>query len=511
MTAHDTIDIDTDLGTVRGVRRDGHDAWLGIPYAAPPVGALRWRAPEPHAGWSEPRDAGRCGAAPAQHQSHIAREIPGGLDGCAEDCLTLNVFAPAGARNAPGGLPVMVWIHGGGFAVGSASQPVYDGGRLARDGGVIVVTVGYRLGTLGFLRLCDVTDGRVPSTGNEGLLDQVAALEWLRENIAAFGGDPHRVTAFGESAGAMSIAALLTMPAARGLMHRAMLQSGSASAVHDVERANRVAALFLRLLPDDARADPARADVATLMAAQQVLHGRLMFDERLTVMPTRPVVDGHHLPAVPLAAMRAGDAARIPVMAGYNREEWRYYALVDRGLGSLDEDGMRKRLAYHFDGGEVGAILDATRFDPAAPDDAFRVYCDTIGDLAFRVPTERAIGALADRQPVYAYRFDQPAPAMDGRLGACHYSDVAYPFGTLEAPGMEALFARDDAAWQVSAAMQRAWSAFAHDGRQPGDWPAAGERAGVYRFGGEGGFTSEAGRDLDAFWSGIDDDFLLRQ
>lgn len=509
MTNIPSIDIDTQTGPVRGLRRDGHDAWLGIPYAAPPLGALRWHGPQPHAAWREPLDATGYGAPPPQHDSQLARELRGGLGSCSEDCLTVNVFAPQGARAAAGGLPVMVWIHGGGFAIGSASQPVYDGGRLARDGGVIVVTVGYRLGSLGFLRLCDATGGRIPATGNEGLLDQVAALEWVQRNIAAFGGDPGRVTLFGESAGAMSIAALLVMPVARGLMHRAILQSGSASAVHDVERANRVAGLFLEQLPRELRDDPVSADIATLVNAQRVIHGRMMFDERLTVMPTRPVVDGTLLPDVPLAAMRAGAAARVPVLAGYNREEWRYYALVDRGLQRLDEASMRKRLSYHFDDAQIAALLEASRFEAGGRDEAFRVFCDVIGDLAFRVPTARAIEALSGRQPVYAYRFDQPCPAMGGRLGACHYSDVAYPFATIDTPGMAQLFGRDESARRVSGEMLRAWSGFARDGRPPGDWPSATQR-GVFRFGPEPGFGTD-GRDLDAFWSGIDDDFMLRQ
>jgi para-nitrobenzyl esterase len=506
------IDIDTTAGPVRGRRLATHDAWLGIPFAAPPAGPLRWHPPRPHPGWREPLAALRPAPAAAQHVSQMAGDLPGGLDGCTENCLTLNVFSPGHAVNAPGGLPVMVWIHGGGFAIGGASQGVYHGGRLAHDGNVVVVTIAYRLGAFGFLRLCDVTDGAIPATGNEGLLDQIAALRWVRDNIAAFGGDPDRVTVFGESAGAMSIATLLTMPRARGLAQRAILQSGSASAVHEPARANKVARLFLELLPDEARRDPARADAAALVAAQRIIHGRMMFDERLTVMPMRPVADGDLVPDVPLAAMQAGDAARIPVIAGYNRDEWRYYALVDRGLRHLDDGGMRRRLAYHFDERQIASILEAARYDPRAPDDPFRVCCEVIGDLAFRVPTERAIAALAPSQPVFAYRFDQPCPAMGGRLGACHFAEVAYPFGTLDAPGADTLFARDADAWAVAQAMLGAWSAFADRGDPGGDsWPPASAGPGVYRFAAECGFMPPPANDLDAFWSGIPDAFLLNQ
>ena len=236
--------VETASGRLRGVERDGVRAFLGIPYAAPPVGPLRFAAPVPPAAWAGERDAGAFGpAAPQQPDALVTRLglFPEGPQ--AEDCLTLNVWTPAaGGRRA-----VMVWLHGGAFVGGSAGVPLYDGARLAREGDVVVVTLNYRIGALGFLALG-------PGRTNLGLRDQVAALAWVRRHAAAFGGDPERVTVFGESAGAGSLCALLAMPRARGLFGRAIVQSGAPAGVLSVAEAGERAAKLLAKLglgPDD--------------------------------------------------------------------------------------------------------------------------------------------------------------------------------------------------------------------------------------------------------------------
>ncbi|MEO7093477.1 MAG: carboxylesterase family protein, partial [Polyangiales bacterium] len=217
--------VETRTGTVRGELRDGVSIWKGIPYAAPPIGALRFRPPQPAAGWPGERDATKFGTVAAQSRDPAITMMSGVGDKVisGEDCLTLNVFSP-GADGAK--RPVVVWIHGGAFIMGSGSTPLYHGNSFAANHDLVVVTVNYRLGLFGLLYLGDLAPDR--EAGNYALLDQIAALRWVRDNIAAFGGDPDQVTVMGESAGAISIGSLLAMPAARGLFHRAILQSGAA-------------------------------------------------------------------------------------------------------------------------------------------------------------------------------------------------------------------------------------------------------------------------------------------
>jgi len=248
----------------------------GLPFARPPVGPLRFRPPEPPEPWSGVRDAARFGPSAAQNGALVGPLMSLGISRTGEDCLYLNVWTPAADR---GRRPVLVWIHGGAFVLGSGSQMLYDGATLARRGDVVLVTVNYRLGALGFLRLRDRFGERLPASGNEGLLDQVAALEWVRDEIAAFGGDPGKVTIFGESAGAMSCATLLGMPRARGLFHRAILQSGAANYLWPRATASRIADQVLTDLAVASPEDLHAAAPGRLLAAQRRLFMDLMLGE----------------------------------------------------------------------------------------------------------------------------------------------------------------------------------------------------------------------------------------
>ena len=259
--------VATKSGKIEGSFENGLYVFKGIPYAAPPVGDLRWMPPQPAKPWSGVRPAKKFG--PIAPQNMMAggpiMQVPQPQD---EDCLFLNIWTP-GLDNAS--RPVMVWIHGGAFTIGSGSDPMYDSDRLPKRGNIVLVTINYRLGMLGFLRLKEVTGGKIPATGNEGLLDQVAALKWVKENIAAFGGDPDNVTVFGESAGGMSIGCLMAMPSARGLFHKGILESGVGSTAGPLEDANNTGELFLKtagIKADDVKAlralTPAQLlDVAT--------------------------------------------------------------------------------------------------------------------------------------------------------------------------------------------------------------------------------------------------------
>jgi para-nitrobenzyl esterase len=269
-------------GKLEGDEQGGLSVFKGIPFAAPPVGARRWLAPEKPASWSGVRDARRFGAVNHQNKLMLSALSAFVIDGeQSEDCLTLNVWTPAldGKRR-----PVMVWIHGGAFTIGSGSQALYDGSVLARRGDTVVVTINYRLGPLGFLRLADVTNGKIPATGSEGMLDQVAALEWVRDSIAEFGGDPGNVTIFGESAGGMSVGTLLAMPAARGLFHKAIPQSGASHTGATVARANHTAERVLSRL----RTQAGDAAVIRALTPAQLLTGTLL-DDGVTPDPELPM------------------------------------------------------------------------------------------------------------------------------------------------------------------------------------------------------------------------------
>jgi len=329
--------VSTTRGEVRGQEDRGVTRFLGIPYAASPTGDLRFRAPAPAPAWDGVLDADAFSATPPKPDYPRPVDvmlpepnIPG------ENWLTLNVWTPGGV-----GLPVMVWIHGGAFSHGNAAVPVYDGQAFARDG-VVLVTVNYRLGVDGFAALPD-------APANRGLLDQVAALEWVRDNIAAFGGDPGNVTIFGESAGAMSITTLLSIPRARGLFAKAITQSGAAQAAADPADAALVTKELGQVLGLEATAaNLAGVPLPKLIEAQTVIRDALAAQPNparfgasivVSAMPFIPVVDGDLIPRHPLAAIAMGEAADVPLLTGTTSDEFRLF-LVPNGRAALVTDGL---------------------------------------------------------------------------------------------------------------------------------------------------------------------------
>jgi para-nitrobenzyl esterase len=453
--------IETRYGRLEGREEAGIQVFRGIPYAKPPVGPLRFRAPEPPEPWSGVREA--VAFATSAPQPSMALPLPGmDVGAMDEDCLYLNVYTPAcdGARR-----PVLFWIHGGGFVIGSASQPVYDGAPLARRGDVVVVTINYRLGPLGFLFLEDLCPDLEGAVGNAGMRDQVAALEWVREHIAAFGGDPGNVTIFGESAGGMSVGTLLAAPSARGLFARAIPQSGAAHNVHTRDTATTVAEHFLEELGVPT-ADAARSlrelppDKLLDTHSQTVLK----LGTTLGLLPFQPLVDDAFLRQAPLEAVRGGAAAGVQLLTGSTRDEWKLFGFMDPGIAKLDESGLRKRLAGQVDEPEplIAAYRSGrTGADAAPPALFFAIETDRV----FRIPAIRLAEAQSVHQPgTFMYRFDWPSPAMGGALGACHAIELPFVFGLVDRPGAALFSGGGPEAIGLSGRTMDAWIAFARSG-----------------------------------------------
>lgn len=453
MAGATTIDaVITNSGRVSGMARQGHVAFLGIPYAA----ARRFAPPEPAAPWSGVREAVAIGFAAPQTAHVIAGFAASGPQD--EDCLNLNVFTPACDGNKRA---VMVWIHGGGFTHGAGYEPLYDGGPLAVRGDVVVVTLNYRLGALGLLRLPEIG-----AHGNQGLLDQVMALKWVRDNIAAFGGDPARVTIFGESAGSASVGCLVTMPSAHGLFRRAIQQSGVGRAATP-ESADRLATAMLDQLGlGRSRAkDLLTVAPETILKVQSAIAAKLGPDLRFG-----PVVDPATLPAMPMQAVADGVASDIDIVIGTNRDEVKLFAAASRREpiddATLAKD-VRKMLPKAGEG-EVKGLIDvyrASRRQRELPGDNLDIV-DAIGsDVRFRINSLRwAASQRAAGGKAWAYLFTHASPARRGALGSCHALEMPFVFGTLHAPTQDKFAGTGSEVERLSREMMDCWLNFAVEG-----------------------------------------------
>ncbi|MFB0559418.1 MAG: carboxylesterase/lipase family protein [Dehalococcoidales bacterium] len=491
--------IETKSGKIEGSYEGGLYVFKGIPYAAPPVGERRWLPPQPVEPWRGVRQAKTFGTIAPQNVMEIkVMQASRVEEPQSEDCLYLNIWSPGldDARR-----PVLVWIHGGAFVIGSGSQAMHAGDKLAAYGDVVVVTTNYRLGLLGFLNLNEVTGGKIPATGNEGLLDQIAALEWVRDNIAAFGGDPDNVTVFGESAGGMSIGCLLAMPKARGLFQKAILESGVGSTVAPLEAAVMVAGKFLEVFGSGASdVEALRAfPVERLLSASLELQARMAREgEALRTTVTVPVIDGKALPELPINAIGHGSADKVTVLAGTNLEEWTLLSMMDVELPKLDEAGLVRRLQDFMPTKYIPGLIEAyrearvKRGADASPPALFRAVQT---DRMFRIPCIHLVEAQRrHNQSTYNYLFTWLSPAMGGILGACHALDIGFVFGTLDA----SFHGSGPAVDRLSRNMQDAWVSFARTGNPScgsiGNWPPYEERR-VTMILGEDCHTEEAPYD----------------
>jgi len=456
--------VQTKSGALRGYVDNGVQVFKGIPYGASTAGANRFMPPRKLQAWTGVRDAfeygGRSpqilGGEPAEMLSTDPREA------LSEDCLMLNVWTPKADR---GKRPVMLWLHGGGFASGSGAYTIYSGRELARKHDAVAISVNHRLNIFGFLYLAEF-GGKWAEASNAGILDVVAALEWVRDNIAAFGGDPNNVTIFGQSGGAGKVSTLMAMPSAKGLFHRAIAQSGAAvtsTAKAQAVRTTEQVLQRLKIAPTDLdklQSVPMQELIAVMRppagAAPGPGGGGLNFG---------PVVDGRSLPSNPFDPTAPGQSASVPFLTGTTATEITFF-VPDERLQPLDEAAFRAR------------VKDLLKVDDAGADRMIALYRknqpgrDNI-DLMLRLETDASffrggVETQAERKvaqkgaPVYVYRFEYYSPVRGGRLKAMHCMEIPFAFDNLEAGAVYT--GNSPAAQKIADEMSAAWVAFAKTG-----------------------------------------------
>jgi para-nitrobenzyl esterase len=446
--------VSTRGGAVRGRLVEGLRVFTGIPFGAPPVGPLRFAPPRPAAPWTGVMNATRPAATPAQN---IDPALPPAAP-ISEDCLQLNVWSPSG----PGPFPVLVWIFGGGNQTGASNLPAYQGDTFARDG-VVFVSLNYRVGVFGFLELGGILGADGAGSANNASRDQLLALEWVRDNIAAFGGDPGNVTIAGQSAGGWNVATLLAVPAAEGLFHRAIIASGNAAATYSRERAEEFARLFVGHLGGAARLRT--APVEQLLEAQQAAAA-----EFPSLIPFRPVIDGGFLPAQPIDRIKTGATRKIPILVGHTRDEYRYFASAAQLDGRI-----RANQLVNADPAALAPVI-------AAYHDAFpgrtdgEIELEVLSDEIFDIPAVRIAEAQSAAGGT-AYLFELRYPIEHGPFGAAtpHGIDVPLIFDKLDTAFARNVFgyARQDE--PMARRVHATWISFVRDGTARVDalrWPA---------------------------------------
>ncbi|MCA9668879.1 MAG: carboxylesterase family protein [Myxococcales bacterium] len=460
----ETCLVTTKSGPVQGKVNATHCAYLDIPFAKAPVGNLRWKPPEPPAPWTAPHDATKLGPSCPQIKADVLGFTTGPTD---EDCLSLAVWVPSGAATTSE-LPVMVSIHGGAFAAGGKSIPVLDGTPLAVKQNVIVVGINYRVGPLGQMAH--------PKLGSEmvnfGLLDQQAALRWVKDNITAFGGDPDKVTIFGESAGGISVCLHLVSPGSKGLFHRAVAQSGSCLAARTRADAEAFGQAVSAAVGCDTAADEAaclRSASADDLNTKVELSGQLFYGDKQPM--NMPFVDGVTLLEQPLDTLASGNFSKVPLLTGSNADEGTLFVASD-SLQAMDAALYRSLIEGHFSSADAAKIV--AQYDPASFDNKpVEAMAAVITDSIFACPTRRLARAMAAAgQPVYLYHFTHTPSifaAVNPFFRASHTAELPSVYGTklLTPPTQDER--------KLSDTMMGYWARFAATGDPNGDgapsWP----------------------------------------
>lgn len=495
---------ETALGVAHGtVTTQGVVAFLGLPFAEPPIGNLRFRPPIAIDSWGDPIDASAFGPACPQPVD------PGQIlyQNQSEDCLTLNVWTPSADD---GKRPVMVWVHGGGWIYEGTEDPLYDGAKLAARGDLVVVSMEYRLGVFGFSHFEEIE-----GSGNAGLLDQKLALQWVQDHIAEFGGDPDNVTLFGESAGAMSVTALMAMPSAEGLFHKAIAQSGAGGTAREAAYATAVSEKLLASAGVTGVDELVDLSTAEVLAAQDLL----IEDAFLSDLLFGTVVDGNVVPEPPIHAIAEGSASNVPLLTGTTKDETRLWIVYVDLLAKIPLD-----VVLTFIPSGARAIPEGKRVDdvialyesnrPGATPGMITHAAGT--DIFFRLPAIRLVEAQRTHQPnnVFVYRFDWPPPAPaypQYDLGSPHGTDLAFTFGTPE--GWIEIYGTNGIPEQLRDQVMDAWIAFANTGNPNHPnmpvWPAydLGDRPTMIFDAAQSSSLAEVvddpAADERAFWDGV--------
>jgi para-nitrobenzyl esterase len=487
--------VRTTGGSVRGYIDTGVHVFKGVPYAASTAGANRFLPPQTRQPWTDVRDATQWGQRPPQILGGEPAEMlpTDPREALGEDCLVLNVWTP---NPAAGRRPVMVWLHGGGFSSGSGSYGIYEGRELARKHDVVSISVNHRLNVLGFLYLAH-HGGRWAGASNVGMLDIVAALEWVRDNAAAFGGDPRNVTIFGQSGGAGKVSTLMAMPAARGLFHRAIAQSGAALTAIPAEQAIKTSDQILQRL----KITPDRLDQLQRIPFAQIIDA-IRPSPGVPALPAAgPVLDGRSLPSNPFDPTAPAASAHVPFMTGTTATEMTFFHSDDL-LRPIDDATLRERVKglLKVDDAEADRMIALYRKRQPGRDniDLFLRMETDAGRFRLQVDTQAERKAAQRGAPVYLYRFEYYSPVREGRLKSMHCMEIPFVFDNLEAgkvyTGISA------AAQRIADRMSAAWVAFARSGnpnhRGIPQWPAfnSTERPTMV-FGDETKMVNDPGRD----------------
>ena len=442
--------VEVNCGKVKGYTENGLHIFKGIPYAEPPVGDLRFRAPQAKKPWDGVLETLEFG--PCAFQGYTAlEEVTGKLQPESEDCLTLNIWTPAIDNKKR---PVMFWIHGGGYLFGGSRSPAYDGSDLAKRGDVVIVTINYRLGAFGYLFIPGIK-------ANVGQLDQIVALQWVNDNIAKFGGDPDNITIFGESAGAYSVIALMAMPAAKGLFSRVIAQSMPYIDPKVTKKPTKQLMRVLGIKVGD-------IDALRKVPPEEIIKAQNEITKQ-GGLPFRPLIDGDTFPIHPLTIIKEGKCKDIDLLMGTNLHEAKLFTSLDPKLLKINDD---KAILFYL--GAMGINSENTQkiintYKEARAgvlsNEPKEILDAIVTDLMFRVGTLQILEAQSKYQPhSYNYLFTWETAIYDGIFGSCHALELPFVFNTFKDPGMKALVGNATNTETLCENMMNAWLSFAHNG-----------------------------------------------